>query len=123
MCFILCSTTFTLTPVPPSHLYHTVNRIDSAMFRQRRIQVSGDYGNRDEREVAGHRLMSGSFNSSKPSLFVPSNFLRMMECSPEVSPEPFIIYEGEVEGSADRILTAILREEVLKCLILGVLIY
>ncbi|KAJ7279704.1 hypothetical protein C8J57DRAFT_1304014, partial [Mycena rebaudengoi] len=62
---------------------------------------------REETEVASRHLMHPSF-------------LRIMGCAPDLSPEPFVIYHGEVEGSADRMLAAVLREELSKCLIFGV---
>ncbi|KAJ7277846.1 hypothetical protein C8J57DRAFT_1465713 [Mycena rebaudengoi] len=48
------------------------------------------------------------------------NFLRMMGCSSEFSPNSFIVYHGAFEGSAKRMLASVLREELLKCLLLGV---
>ncbi|KAJ7270224.1 hypothetical protein C8J57DRAFT_1468395 [Mycena rebaudengoi] len=48
------------------------------------------------------------------------NFLRMIGFSSEYSPNSFIVYHGAFEGSAKRMLASVLREELLKCLLLGV---
>ncbi|KAJ7138217.1 hypothetical protein C8R44DRAFT_341818 [Mycena epipterygia] len=48
------------------------------------------------------------------------NLLHFMGCSPDVSPEPFLVYHGGLEGSAEQILASVLRKELLRCLIMGV---
>ncbi|KAJ7269599.1 hypothetical protein C8J57DRAFT_316604 [Mycena rebaudengoi] len=48
------------------------------------------------------------------------NFLQIMGCSSEYSPDPFIIYHGVFEGSAKCMIASVLREELSKCLLLGV---
>ncbi|KAJ7269589.1 hypothetical protein C8J57DRAFT_316465, partial [Mycena rebaudengoi] len=48
------------------------------------------------------------------------NFLQIMGCSSKYSPDPFIIYHGVFEGSAKCMIASVLREELSKCLLLGV---
>ncbi|KAJ7465973.1 hypothetical protein FB451DRAFT_1261492 [Mycena latifolia] len=50
------------------------------------------------------------------------NFIQLMGCSPDLSPEPFLVYHGGLEGSVEQMLATVLREELLRCLIMGVTI-
>ncbi|KAJ7279670.1 hypothetical protein C8J57DRAFT_1570689 [Mycena rebaudengoi] len=87
-------------------------RIHAAEMDGRAVAVKVFNGHRaqqdrDEAEAISRNLMH-------------SNFLCILGWSPKVSPDPFIVYHGAIEDSADRMLAAILREDLLKCLVLGV---
>ncbi|KAJ7465975.1 hypothetical protein FB451DRAFT_1369770 [Mycena latifolia] len=69
--------------------------------------------------------------------FMHPNFVRVMGCSSRTSPDPYLVYHGgedltrnvhrgawliivtEVEDSAERMLASVLREELSRCLVLG----
>ncbi|KAJ7465952.1 hypothetical protein FB451DRAFT_1561254, partial [Mycena latifolia] len=51
--------------------------------------------------------------------FMHPNFVRIMGCSSRTSPDPYLVYHGEVEDSAERMLASVLQQELSRCLVLG----